>query len=151
MRGFTLIGIVLLEGLLGLGCGHKLSYIDVPISDRHTHTLGLEALFLKHLENNPQNWPKLIRVLTRADDALQAHRIITRAGVMRWINQQIKREGFHEREMTGLFFIRSVYLQGWDRGYLNFVDDEDRELLQNLISGIMGALHKCQTCTVSHP
>jgi len=112
--------------------------------------LGVDALFLKYLDQHPQDWPKLIRVLTHADDALQAHRVLTRAEVMRWINRQVKKEGFDEREMLGLFFIHSVYLQGWDRGYLNFVDDEDRELLQDLISGVMGALHKCQTCTVSH-
>ncbi len=150
MKGYILI-FILLAGLWGVGCAHKTSYLEIPISDRHANMLGVEALFLKYLDQHPQNGPKLIQVLTQADDALQAHRVLTRAAVMRWINRQVKKEGFDEREMLGLFFFRSVYLQGWNRGYLNFVDDEDRELLQDLISGVMGALHKCQSCTASHP
>jgi hypothetical protein len=112
--------------------------------------LGLETLFLHHIEKHPEDWSKFIRVLTTADDALHSHRLLTRAGVMRWINRQIKKEGFDEREMPGLFFLRSVYLQGWDWGYLNLVDENDRELLSDIISGVMGALHKCQTCTIRH-
>ncbi len=150
MKGYILI-FTLLAGLWGVGCAHKISYLEIPISDRHANMLGVEALFLKYLDQHPQDGSKLIRILALADDTLQAHRILTRAGVMRWINRQVKKEGFDEREMLGLFFIRSVYLQGWNRGYLNFVGDEDRELLQDLISGVMGALHKCQTCTTSHP
>jgi hypothetical protein len=148
----TISGILVLflTGLLLLSCTSRPTYLEIPIPDRHTNMLGVEALFLQYLEKHPQDWPKLIRILTEADDALQSHRFLTRAGIMRWINRQVKKERFDEREMPGLFFLHSVYLRGWDRGYLNFVDQEERELLQDLITGVMGALHKCQTCTVSH-
>jgi hypothetical protein len=150
MKRYIPISVLLLFGLWDVGCAHQISYLEIPISDRHANMLGVEALFLKYLDQHPQDGSKLIRILTSADDALQAHRIFTRARVMRWINRQAQKEGFDEKEMLGLFFIRSVYLQGWDRGYLNFVDDEERELLHDLISGVMGALHKCQTCILSH-
>jgi hypothetical protein len=149
MKGYILI-FTLLAGLWSAGCAHRISYLEIPVPDRHANMQGIETLFLKYLDQHPQDGSKLIRILTSADDALQAHRILTRAEVMRWINRQVRKEGFEERKMLGLFFIRSVYLQGWNRGYLNFVDDEDRELLQDLISGVMGALHRCQSCTLSH-
>jgi hypothetical protein len=50
-----------------------------------------------------------------------------------------------------LFFLKRVYLAGWNRGYLHVWDEDDRELLADLITGVMGALHKCQTCTTAGP
>lgn len=131
------------------GCGERLSYVETAVADRRANMLGVEALFLRHLEQHPEQFPTFIRILTDADDALHAHRVLTRAMVVRWIDDRAAQAGLDERTLPGLFFVKHVYLAGWNRGYLNFLDENDRELLADLISGAMGALHKCPTCSTT--
>jgi len=141
---------ILVMALLSVACTHELAYVETAIPDRRTNMLGVETLFLQHIETHPEAFPVFIQVLTDADNALHAHRVLTRAAVMRWIDHRIKREGWNERDIPGVFFLRRVYLQGWRSGYLHVLDEDDRELLSDLISGMMGALHKCRTCTTAH-
>jgi hypothetical protein len=128
-------------------CSTSLPYVETAVADRRANVLGIEALFLSHLDAHPEQFPVFIRIVTDADDALQSHRVLTRATVARWIDRRAAKEGFDERRLPGLFFLKNVYLAGWNHGYLNFVDDNDRELLSDLITGVMGALHKCHTCS----
>lgn len=130
-------------------CGDSLSYVETAVADRRANVLGIEALFLRHLDEHPEQFPVFIRIVTDADNALQSHRVLTRATVVRWIDRRAAEEGFDERRLPGLFFLKNVYLAGWNHGYLNFVDENDRELLSDLITGVMGALHKCHTCSTA--
>lgn len=130
-------------------CGDSLPYVETAVADRRANVLGIEALFLRHLDAHPEQFPVFIRIVTDADNALQSHRVLTRAAVVRWIDRRAAKEGFDERRLPGLFFLKHVYLAGWNHGYLNFVDENDRELLSDLITGVMGALHKCRTCSTA--
>lgn len=136
-----------------LGCGRSFPYVETAVADRRANVLGIEALFLHHLDAHPEQFGVFVRIVTDADEALHSHRPLTRASVARWIDRRAAKEGFDERTLPGLFFLKNVYLAGWNRGYLNFMDENDRELLSDLITGVMGALHKCQTCSTagSHP
>ncbi len=141
----------LIAALLGTSCAQPLSYVETAVPDRRANMLGVESLFLQRLEQHPEEFPVFLRIVTDADDALHAHGFLTRAMVAQWIARRAKQEGFDERTLPGLFFLRAVYLAGWHHGYLHRLSDDDRELLSDLISGVMGALHKCRTCTTAHP
>jgi hypothetical protein len=135
-------------------CGNSLPYVETAVADRRANVLGIEALFLRHLDEHPEQFPIFIRMVTDADEALQSHRVLTRASVASWIDRRGAKEGFDERNLPGLFFLKNVYLAGWNRGYFHFLDENDRELLSDLITGVMGALHKCLTCSTAgahHP
>lgn len=130
-------------------CGQSFPYVETAVADRRANVLGLEALFLRHLDEHPEQFPVFIRIVTDADEALQSHRVLTRASVARWIDRRAAQEEFDERRMPGLFFLKNVYLAGWNHGHLNFLDENDREFLSDLITGVMGALHKCHTCSTA--
>ncbi len=126
------------------GCAEKVKYLDIPPVDRHTSLEGLSTLFARYLEKHPDSWKNFARILTEADDALQKHPTLTKAGVMRWIEAHVKKEGFKEEELPGLTLIRLVYLKGWDHAYFSFVDEQEREFLFDLIGAVMGGMHKFQ-------
>jgi hypothetical protein len=130
-------------------CSKPLPYVETAIADRRANMLGVETLFLQYLNAHPEQFSAFINILTDADDALQSHKVITRAGVVRWIDRQTATAGFDERNMPGLFFLKHVYLAGWSHSYLHFLDENDREFLSDLISGVMAAPHKCQTCSTA--
>lgn len=143
--------IAVLAGVLGVlaACSERLAYVETAIADRRANVLGVEALFLRHIDEHPGQFPIFIRILTDADNALHAHRVLTRAAVVGWIDRHAATAGLNERNLPGLFFLKRVYLAGWSRGYLTFLDEDDREFLSDLITGVMGALHKCRTCSTA--
>lgn len=127
-----------------IGCAEKIKYLDLAPADRRTSLDGLSTLFARYLEKHPETWKNFERILTDADNALQEHRLLTKAGVMRWIEEHVKKEGFKEKELPGLTLIRLVYLRGWEHAYFSFVDEQERELLFDLIGAVMGGMHKFQ-------
>lgn len=147
------VRIAVLTGLLVAlsGCNKPLRYVETAVADRRANVLGLETLFLRYLDDHPEQFPIFVRILTDADNALQSHRFLTRASVSRWIDRRAAHEGLDGQRVPGVFFLKRVYLAGWNRGYLHVLDEDDRELLADLITGVMGALHKCQTCTTAGP
>ena len=146
----TALITALTSALGGLtACTERLAYVETAVADRRANVLGIEALFLRHLDEHPEHFPIFIRILTDADNALHAHRVLTRAAVVRWIDRQAATVGLTERNLPGLFFLKRVYLAGWSRGHLNFLDEDDREFLSDLVTGVMGALHKCRTCSTA--
>ncbi|MEW6683300.1 MAG: hypothetical protein AB1451_10330 [Nitrospirota bacterium] len=142
-------GVLIAILVAASACGNSLPYVETAVADRRANVLGLEALFLRHLDAHPEQFPVFIRIVTDADEALHSHRVLTRASVVRWIDRRAESEGFDERRLPGLYFLKNVYLAGWNHGYLNLLDENDRELLSDLITGVMGALHKCRTCSTA--
>ncbi len=144
------IFVLALALLAGLGCSRKNTYVEMPLDYRHKNVKGIEALFLDHLNRHPEDWKKFVRILSEADEALNQRRYITRRHVVKWIDQQLKKEAFDVDRIPGFFFLRSVYLEGWDNEFFDFVDENEREMLNDLITGVMGALHNCRTCRAAH-
>lgn len=146
----------LLKLLLALGllftltaCRSGGEYHQIPVPDRRMNLLGLEAVATKYLDEHPQDFHKFARILTAADDTLGKHRTFTHGQVMAWIQRSLKREGYDEA-MPVYFFLRKVYLNGWEGAYVSWVDEEEREYLYDLISAVMGGMHRCSTCSTGH-
>jgi len=131
-----------------VSCQSRLEYHRIPIPDRRMNMSGLTAVSTHYLNEHPGDFYKFHRILTAADDALGGHDFITRAGVMRWVHQIVVREGYGD-EMPVYLFLRTVYLEGWERSYLDRIDLSEREYLYDLISAVMGGMHLCTTCSTS--
>ena len=110
---------------------------------------GLVKVSTHYLNEHPDDFYKFNRILTAADDALDHHDFLTRAGIMKWIHQAVLEEGYDE-EMPVVHFLRTVYLEGWDGSHLNRIDRSEREYLYDLISAVMGGMHLCTTCSTAH-
>lgn len=145
---FTLIRALVFIVLTGCAAGSGYDAIAVP--DRRENLRGLEAVSIRYLNEHPEDFHAFSRILTAADEALQAHETFSRAAAMRWIRREIHREGYDD-SMPVYRFLRTVYLEGWDRAYFTRVDDSDREYLFDLISAVMGGMHLCTTCSTAHP
>jgi hypothetical protein len=145
-------GSLLLLLLLSSGfssCRSGLPYEQIPVPDRKLNLLGLEMVATKYLDQHPEDFVKFDRILSDADDALQAHRILTRGAVISWIRRTLKGEGYDE-SMPVYLFLRSVYLRDWEGSYLSFIDEGEREYLYDLLSAVMGGMHRCSTCVIRH-
>jgi hypothetical protein len=130
-----------------ISCRPGLQYDQFPIPDRRLNLSGLTAVSTQYLNEHPDDFKKFYRILTAADDALGSHEYLTRAGVMCWIDRTVRKEGYADR-MPVYFFLRTVYLAGWEDGFWpHRVDDSDREYLSDLISAVMGGMHLCTTCS----
>lgn len=133
--------------LLFLSCrSATIPYETIPVPDRRMNMSGLVAVATDYLNTHPGDFHKFHRILVAADDALQRHERLTRAGVMRWIRRALEAEGYAE-EMPVYLFVQTVYLEGWERERWNFVDQSEREYLYDLISAAMGGMHLCETCS----
>ena len=132
-----------------VSCRSTIPYDHIPIPDRRMNMSGLVAVSTHYLNENPGDFYKFNRILTAADEALGRDGFKTRAGVVKWIDRIIRDEGYGE-EMPVYRFLRTVYLEGWHRSYLNRVDDSEREYLYDLISAVMGGMHLCTTCSTGH-
>lgn len=142
---FLSIGLFLL-----ISCQSTIQYEQIPIPERRMNLSGLTAVSTRYLNEHPQDFHKFHRILTAADDALGNHQWITRAGVMQWLHRKMREEGYYDDQMPVYFFLRTVYLEGWERSYLRRADLSDREYLYDLISAVMGGMHLCTTCSTSH-
>ena len=147
MARFFIIGLVLIPVLPG--CKANTGYAEIPVPDRKMNLKGLEAVSTRYLNEHPKEFYAFSRILTDADDALGKDKRMTRGGVVRWIRDRIKREGFDE-EMPVYRFLMTVYLQGWEESDFTLVGDDDREYLYDLISAVMGGMHLCETCSTRH-
>lgn len=119
-------------------------YNAKPASERMMNLKGLELVTTQYLNENPEAFHKLIRIITDADDAIQNNEFPIHAAVMKWLKKAMYREGFDD-EMPVYFFLRTVYLNEWERGYFRQVDDAEREYLYDLMSAMIGGLYRC-TC-----
>lgn len=120
------------------------AYQKLPVSDRRLNLTGLEMVTTQYLDQHPENYQKLIRVVTAADDALQGHTTFTRGAVMRWIKRSLRREQVDETNPVYLF-LKNVYLHDWEGAYLSQVSAGDREYLFDLMGATIGGLYRC-TC-----
>jgi hypothetical protein len=143
--------LILLSGCLCVlvSCRSDLAYNRIPIPDRRLNLSGLTAVSTQYLNEHPGDFHTFNRILTAADDALGGQEFITRAGVMRWMHWKVVEEGYDDR-MPVYLFLRTVYLEGWDRSWGNRVDLSEREYLYDLLSAVMGGMHLCTTCSTSH-
>ncbi len=105
---------------------------------------GLENVTTEYLDTHPGTYEKLIRVVSKADDALQEQEYPPRGAVMFWLKNAMREEGFDE-QMTVYFYLKNVYLQEWEGAYLHQVDDGEREYLYDLMGAVMGGMYRC-TC-----
>jgi hypothetical protein len=124
-------------------------YEQIPVPERKLNLLGLEMVATNYLDRHPEDFVKFDRMLSEADDALQTHRTLTRGAVISWIRGTLKGEGYDE-SMPVYLFLRSVYLRDWQGAYLSFVDEGEREYLYDLLSAVMGGMHRCSTCVIRH-
>ncbi len=122
----------------------KSHYNEKPVSDRRLNLMGLELITTNYLDEHPQAFDKLIRIVTDADEALQQQEFPVRAAVMKWLDQAMKKEGF-DPEMPVYYYLKTVYLNDWGNAYLHQIDDGDREYLYDLLSAMIGGLYRC-TC-----
>jgi len=133
-------------------CRSGPAYDRLPIPDRKLNLLGLEMIATQHLDAHPEDYDKLGKILTEADNVLQSDSMKTHAGVISWIRRAMKREGMDESGPIFLF-LQSVYLKGWEGAYFSRVDEAEREYLYDLMGAVMGGMHRC-TCagagTMSH-
>ncbi len=93
-------------------CAADMSYLEIPIPDRRMNLRGLEAVSTHYLNEHPQDFFKFSRILSSADEVLQAHQTLTHGHVIAWIRHTLKREGYDER-MPVYVFLRTVYLKDW--------------------------------------
>lgn len=135
--------------LLLVSCAADVDYTRIPIPDRRLNLSGLTAISTHYLNEHPGDFYTFHRILTAADDALGRDAVRTRAGVMRWLDRAIRAEGYDDR-MPVYLFVRTVYLNGWERSWFGRIDGSDREYLFDLISAVMGGMHLCTTCSTAH-
>ncbi len=133
-----------------VSCAADLDYTRIPVPDRRLNLSGLTAISTHYLNEHPGEFYTFHRILTAADDALGRDAVRTRAGVVRWLDRAIRAEGYDER-MPVYLFLRTVYLNGWERSWFGWVDGSDREYLYDLVSAVMGGMHLCTTCSTAPP
>ncbi len=131
------------------GCRSTAGYADIPVSERRMNLRGLEEVSIHYLNNHPDQFYVFSNILTAADDALGSHDRISRAGVMRWIQAEVKQADYDDT-MPVYRFLYTVYLEGWEGAHLTRVDEGDREYLYDLISAVMAGMHLCTSCSTSH-
>ncbi len=119
-------------------------YNEKPLADRRLNLKGLELITTNYLDENPEAFDKLIRIVTDADDALQKEEMPSHAAVMAWLDKSMGDEGFNE-EMPVYYYLKNVYLKEWDGAYLRQVNDGEREYLYDLLGAMIGGLYRC-TC-----
>ncbi len=122
-------------------------YNERPSSERMMNLKGLELVTTEYLNEHPEAFHKLIRLVTDADDAIQNNEFPVHAAVMQWLKQAMYKEGFDD-EMPVYYFLRTVYLNEWESGYFKQVDDAEREYLYDLMSAMIGGMYRC-TCVPS--
>lgn len=120
------------------------NYDQIPVPERKLNLKGLEMVTTEYLNQHPEAFNRFVRILTKADDALQAHETLTRGAVMTWLDRSMQNEGF-DSEMPVRLFLRKVYLKEWEGAYLRRVDVGEREYLYDLISATIGGMYRC-TC-----
>lgn len=120
------------------------NYEQIPVPERKLNLKGLEMVTTEYLNEHPEAFNRFIRILTNADDALQAHETLTRGAVLTWLDRSMQKEGF-DTEMPVRLFLRKVYLREWEGAYLRRVDPGEREYLYDLIGATIGGMYRC-TC-----
>jgi len=147
-RTGDLVTVAVLLALLLVSCAADLDYTRIPVPDRRLNLSGLTAISTHYLNEHPGDFYKFHRILTAADDALGRDAVRTRAGVMRWLDRAVRTEGYDDR-MPVYLFLRTVYLNGWERSWFGRIDVSDREYLYDLVSAVMGGMHLCTTCSTA--
>lgn len=119
-------------------------YDQIPVPERKLNLKGLEMVTTQYLNEHPEAFNRFIRILTNADDALQAHETLSRGAVVNWLDRSMRQEGF-DAQMPVRLFLHNVYLKEWDGAYLRRVDPGEREYLYDLIGATIGGMYRC-TC-----
>ncbi len=138
--------LFILCSLLFVSCRSGINYSEILIPQRKLNLLGLEMISTKYLNENPGDFFKFSRILTRADDALQEYDAPTKRGVMKWIKNALKKEGLDEKNPVHLF-LKTVYLKDWGKTLFDRIDEGEREYLYDLMGAAMGGMHRCATCS----
>lgn len=98
----------------------------------------------EYLNAHPEDFNKLIRIVSNADDALQEDEAPVKGAVLKWLERSMDEEGFAP-DMPVYFFLRNVYLKDWEGAYFTQVDPGEREYLFDLMGATIGGLYRC-TC-----
>lgn len=123
-------------------------YNEKPLEDRRLNLKGLELITTRYLDENPEAFDKLIRIVTDADEALQKEETPSHAAVMAWLDKSMRGEGFNE-EMPVYYYLKNVYLKEWEGAYFRPLNSGEREYLYDLLGAMIGGLYRC-TCAPSH-
>ncbi|MFZ5875889.1 MAG: hypothetical protein ACOYXU_05710 [Nitrospirota bacterium] len=144
----TRSGVLCCLALVLASCATAVDYTRIPIADRRLNLSGLAATSTQYLNEHPEDFYKFHRILTAADDALSRDAVRTRAGVVRWLDRAVRTEGYDDR-MPVYLFVRTAYLNGWERSWFGWVGESDREYLYDLVSAVMAGMHLCTTCSTA--
>lgn len=123
-------------------------YNEKPLEDRRLNLKGLELITTHYLNENPEAFDKLIRIVTDADEALQIEESPSHAAVMAWLEKNMLDEGFNE-EMPVYYYLKNVYLTKWEGAYFRQLNSGEREYLYDLLGAMIGGLYRC-TCAPTH-
>lgn len=124
-------------------------YAEKPVLDRRLNLKGLELITTNYLNEHPEAFDKLIRIVTSADEALQVQEFPPHGVVMKWLKHAMYQEGFDD-EMPIYYFLRTVYLNEWEGAYFHQVDQGEREYLYDLLGAMIGGLYRCVCAPPEH-
>jgi len=117
-------------------------YAAIPVTERRSNLRGLERVTTAYLNAHPEAFSKLIRIVSRADDALQEEEFPIQGAVIEWLDRSMAEEGFAP-DMPVYFLLRQVYMQGWAGAYFTQIDSGEREYLFDLMGATIGGLYRC--------
>lgn len=141
---FPLFFIALFLCPLFLFDGPESRYNTLPVAERRKNLKGLEMVTTAYLNAHPEDFNKLIRIVSNADDALQEEESPVQGAVMKWLERSMDEEGFAP-DMPVFFLLRTLYLKEWADAYFTLVDAGEREYLFDLMGATIGGLYRC-TC-----
>jgi hypothetical protein len=121
---------ILTVGLVSCGA-NKLKPSDQAVTD----AVLVEALGA-FFDANPSYKTKVIKIVTDGTDLLNGKTVVTRAGVIGWIKDQVASSvgdvgsDKHLKRVMGILL--DAYLPTWDQTTLNFINADDKALLLHL-------------------
>ena len=125
--------IMVVGALLISGCASKMQDSD---------KLAAEALFVESLsmmfDNNPELRAPALKIAQEGIDLLNGKAVVTRAGVVKWITEQVSEKVGQNKHMTRVMYILlNNYLPQWQDSTLNFISEADRALLIQLANDVL--------------
>lgn len=127
---FIVLSLILCFGLISCGA-NKLKPSDQAVTD----AVLVEALGA-FFDANPSYKAKVVKIVTDGTDLLNGKTVVTRAGVIGWIKDQVASSvgdvgsDKHLKRVMGILL--DAYLPTWDQTTLNFINADDKALLLHL-------------------
>jgi hypothetical protein len=135
---FKLMSIFLLVGAFFMaGCAGKMKDAD---------KMAAEAVFVEALgamfDANPEMRAPAIKIATEGIDLLNGKSVVTRAGVVKWVMDQVSAmspSGPNKHMNRVMYILLNNYLPNWEDSTLNFISDADKSLLNQLANDVLVA------------